>query len=119
MPPRRRSYTPRAAAVFASPSFWIYAKCCPGSMPSELAYFYSRTRAARKVIVVDLGFLGDTVHLVPALWELKDAYPQASLQVLTTSIGAEVLRLAPCVDRSWAIEMQPRKRSLKQQGQII
>jgi heptosyltransferase-3 len=88
-------------------------------MPSELAHFYSRTRAARKVIVVDLGFLGDTVHLVPALWELKTAYRDASLHVLTSSVGAEVLALAPCVDRAWAIEMQPQKRTLSQQWQIV
>ncbi len=84
-------------------------------MPFDLAHFYSRTRAARKVIVVDLGFLGDTVHLVPALLELKAAYSQASLHVLTTPVGAEVLQLAPCVDRAWALELQREKRTLAQQ----
>src|SRR6516164_731186 len=84
-------------------------------MPSDLAHFYSRTRAARKIIVVDLGFLGDTVHLVPALWELKEAYRQASLHVLTSAVGDEVLQLASCVDQAWPIEMQPEKRSLLEQ----
>jgi heptosyltransferase-3 len=88
-------------------------------MPSDLAHFYSKTRAARKVIVVDLGFLGDTVHLVPALWELKTAYSAASLQVLTTPVGAEVLRLVPCVDRGWAMELQRDKRTLRQQWRIV
>ena len=83
------------------------------------ANFYSKTRTARKVIVVDLGFLGDTVHLVPALWELKQAYPAAGLHVLTSMVGAEVLRLVPCVDKVWALEMQPAKRTLKQQWRII
>jgi ADP-heptose:LPS heptosyltransferase len=87
-------------------------------MPSDLAHFYSRTRAARKVIVVDLGFLGDTVHLVPALWELKAGYPEASLHVLSTPVGAGVLKLAPCVDRAWALELQREKRTLGQQWQI-
>lgn len=88
-------------------------------MPSDLAHFYSRTRAARKVIVVDLGFLGDTVHLVPALWELKSGYGQASLHVLTTPVGAQVLELAPCVDRAWAVELQREKRTLRQQWQVV
>ena len=57
-------------------------------MPTELVHFYSRTRTARKVIVVDLGFLGDTIHLIPALWDLKQAFQQASLQVMTTPLGA-------------------------------
>src|SRR5690349_7793144 len=88
-------------------------------MPSELAHFYSRTRAARKVIVVDLGFLGDTVHLIPALWELKTAYANESLHVLTSPIGAQVLRLAPCVERAWGVEMQRDKRSLLEQWRIV
>ena len=88
-------------------------------MPLDLAHFYSRTRAARKVIVVDLGFLGDTLHLIPALWELNNAYPQAHLHVLTSPVGAEVLSLVPCVERAWAIELQPPKRTLKQQCQIV
>ena len=33
--------------------------------------FFERTRAAKKIIVVDFGFLGDSVHLTPALWEIK------------------------------------------------
>lgn len=88
-------------------------------MPLELANFYSRTRAARKVIVVDLGFLGDTIHLVPALWEIKGAYPAASLHVATTPVGAEVLGLVPCVERAWGVELDRDKRSLRQQWQII
>ena len=45
-------------------------------MSSDPAHFYSRTRDARKIIVVDLGFLGDTISLAPALWELKRLYPK-------------------------------------------
>jgi len=88
-------------------------------MSSDLANFYSRTRTARKVIVVDLGFLGDTIHLVPALWELKRNYPQAELHVLTSRVGAQVLQLAPCVDRAWALEMSAQQRTLREQWQII
>lgn len=68
-------------------------------------HFYNTTRAARKIIVVDLGFLGDTVHLVPALRELRDAWPQAQLHVLTTRVGAEVLVLAPWVERTWVFPL--------------
>ena len=71
------------------------------------ATFADRTRAAAKVIVVDLGFLGDTVHLVPGLWEIKRQYPQAALHVLASPLGGEVLKLAPCVDRIWAMPLGP------------
>ena len=84
-------------------------------MSDNLANFYSRTRDARKVIVVDLGFLGDTVHLLPALHELKRNYARAELHALTSTVGCEVLGLATCVNRAWPIEMSRRKRSLRQQ----
>jgi heptosyltransferase-1 len=69
--------------------------------------FSERTRAARKIIVVDFGFLGDSVHLVPALWEIKRHYPQAELHTLSAVVGAELLKLAPCVDRAWAFPLTP------------
>jgi ADP-heptose:LPS heptosyltransferase len=70
--------------------------------------FLERTRAAKKVIVVDFGFLGDSVHLVPALWEIKAHYPEAQLHTLSAPVGAELLRLAPCVDRAWAFPLTPK-----------
>jgi ADP-heptose:LPS heptosyltransferase len=74
----------------------------PSPTPKD---FFSRSRAARKILVVDLGFLGDSVHLVPALWEIKRHYPAAELHTLSAPVGAEVLRLAPCVDRPWAFPL--------------
>ena len=41
----------------------------------DLNGFYETIRDAKKIIVVDLGFLGDTVHLVPALWESRTIIP--------------------------------------------
>lgn len=73
-------------------------------MPSS-ADFHRRSSSARKILVVDLGFLGDTVHLIPALWELRRNYPSASLHVLTTPVGASLLELVPCVDRAWAFPL--------------
>jgi ADP-heptose:LPS heptosyltransferase len=86
---------------------------------SDLSQFYSRTREARKVIVVDLGFLGDTIHLIPALWELKRNYARAELHLLTSSVGRDVLRLAPCVDRVWSLEMYRETRTLGEQVRVL
>jgi len=77
-------------------------------MKLALAHFYEQTRSARKIIVVDLGFLGDSVHLVPALWEIKEHYPEAQLHTLSATVGAELLALAPCVDRAWAFPLTPQ-----------
>jgi len=87
-------------------------------MSSDLAHFYSRTHQARKIIVVDLGFLGDTVHLVPALQELKRGYPRAELHVLTSTVGADVLRLVPAVDHAWSLKLHREERTLAEQWQV-
>jgi ADP-heptose:LPS heptosyltransferase len=70
--------------------------------------FLRRARDVKRIIVVDLGFLGDSVHLVPALWEIKRRWPQAELHTLSAAAGAELLRLAPCVDRAWAFPLTPQ-----------
>ena len=77
-------------------------------MPPAPASFYEQTKWARKIIVVDLGFLGDSVHLVPALWEIKRHYPEAQLHTLSATVGAELLGLAACVDRPWAFPLTPQ-----------
>ncbi len=88
-------------------------------MQTKPADFYQRTRAARKIIVVDLGFLGDSVHLVPALWEIKRNYPEAELHTLSATVGAELLKLAPCVDRAWAFPLTPKSPAWWQHWGII
>ncbi len=88
-------------------------------MQADPTTFCSRTRNARKVSVVELGFLGDTVHLVPTLWEIKRGYPQAALHVLTSTVGAQVLALVPCVDRAWSVEMHPETRTLSEQWRVL
>lgn len=71
------------------------------------ASFLARTRGARKLIVVDLGFLGDSIHLIPALWELQTAYADAEIHTLSAVVGAEALKLAPCVTKAWAFPLTP------------
>jgi heptosyltransferase-2/heptosyltransferase-3 len=53
----------------------------------------------KKILVVDLGFLGDTVHSVPALRAL--AATGAEVDVMTTPVGAEVLSMVPELHRIW------------------
>jgi ADP-heptose:LPS heptosyltransferase len=87
--------------------------------PPDLTNFYQQTRTAKKIVVVDLGFLGDTLHLVPALCEINRHYPGAAIHVLSTPVGAEVLQLAPCVSRAWPVVLDPVKRKMSDQWRLI
>ena len=58
----------------------------------------------KKVLVVDLGFLGDTVHSVPALRALSAQ--GARVDVMTTPVGAEVLSMVPELGRIWVTPLR-------------
>jgi len=88
-------------------------------MSSAPAHVYNETRNARKVIVVALGFLGDSVHLIPALWEVKRNYPTAELHVAATPLGCEVLRLVPCVQRVWPVARNPKRSNWRGDWQTV
>jgi ADP-heptose:LPS heptosyltransferase len=89
-------------------------------MPSPApASFRQQVRAAGKLLVVDFGFLGDSVQLIPTLCELKRHHPQAQLHVLTTRVGGEVLRMVPAVDRVWDVELMPDRRTLREQLNVL
>jgi len=62
--------------------------------------FLERTRHAKKVMVLDLGFLGDTVHLLPALWMVRQAYPQAELHCAVAEHVVSLKDCLPWVDRA-------------------
>lgn len=61
--------------------------------------FYEQARGARRLLVLDLGFLGDTVHLIPALHEMRRAWPEAELSVMVAEHVQDILRVVPGVDR--------------------
>lgn len=74
--------------------------------------FFSRTRAAKKIMVFDLGFLGDTVHLLPALWMVRQSYPQAELHVAVATHITSLMGCTPWVNRVWGYMRYPRHATL-------
>ncbi|MGE9295535.1 MAG: glycosyltransferase family 9 protein [Puniceicoccales bacterium] len=61
--------------------------------------FFECTRDVRRLLVLDLGFLGDTVHLFPALREIRNAYPEAELHVMAAEHVKHILQVVPGVDQ--------------------
>lgn len=84
-----------------------------------LPNFLERTRHARKVMVLDLGFLGDTVHLLPALWMVRQAYPQAELHVTVASHITSLMDCVPWVNRVWGYMRYPRHATLHENLQMV
>ena len=88
-------------------------------LSAEPAAFLDRTRAAKKVMVLDLGFLGDTVHLLPALWMVRQAYPHAELHVTVSAQVVSFMECTPWVDRVWGYMRYPRHATLHENIQFI
>ena len=61
--------------------------------------FYECIRGARKVLVLDLGFLGDTVHLIPVLWCIREALPGAELHVMVAEHVQSLLQVTKWINR--------------------
>ena len=59
-------------------------------------------------MLLDLGFLGDSIHLLPALWVLRQAYPDAELHVMVSEHVTTIMEVAPYVDRVWGYPRFPR-----------
>ena len=72
--------------------------------PSATPDFAVQSQSARRVLAIDIGGLGDVVHALPALWSVRQTYPQAELGVLVRSPFAALLKLAPWIDRVWGYD---------------
>jgi ADP-heptose:LPS heptosyltransferase len=81
--------------------------------------FLEKTRGARKVMVLDLGFLGDTVHLLPVLWMVRQAYPQAELHVAVADHIISLMTCLPWIDRAWGYPRFPKHATLRQNLQMV
>ncbi|MCX6928985.1 MAG: glycosyltransferase family 9 protein [Verrucomicrobia bacterium] len=81
--------------------------------------FLQKTRGARKVMVLDLGFLGDTVHLLPALWMVRQAYPHAELHAAVSDHVISLMACFPWVDRAWGYPRFPKHATLRQNLQMV
>ena len=90
-----------------------------GRMSANAEQFWARTQAARKVMVLDLGFLGDTVHLLPALWVVRQAYPQAELHVTVAAHITSLMDCVPWVNRVWGYMRYPRHATLRENLQMV
>ena len=72
----------------------------------------------KKVLWVDLGFLGDTVHSIPAIRAMAKA--GVRVDVMTTQVGSELLALVPEVHRTWVVPLKkPSPPPWKSLGMIL
>jgi len=60
--------------------------------------FYDRIKNSKKILYLDLGFLGDTIHQIPALSCIRKAFPDAQLDVMVAEHIKSILNVTPWID---------------------
>jgi heptosyltransferase-1 len=61
--------------------------------------FAEVTAGAKKILAIEVAGLGDIVHSLPALWALRQAYPQAELHCMVQECYASLMKMLPWIDR--------------------
>lgn len=61
----------------------------------------------KKILIIQLGDIGDVVWMIPALWAVKNAYPQAQLLILARYPNAEILLDDPHI--AGCFQVRPEK----------
>lgn len=78
------------------------------SLPQSADSFWTQSKDAKRLMVLDLGFLGDTVHLIPALWAIRQAWPKAELHVMVAEHIKSLMQVTPWVERVWGYPRFPK-----------
>lgn len=63
-----------------------------------------RGEQIRKILVIRLDDIGDVILATPVIRNLKEAFRDASLDILVKSSTAEIVENHPCVDRIWTLD---------------
>ena len=56
----------------------------------------------QKILVIKINMLGDMVTFLPALNSLRQGFKEAEITLLTTPVGAELVKASMLVDNIWA-----------------
>lgn len=77
-------------------------------MKNSAETFYNLISDKKKILVIDLGFLGDTIHLLPALWAIRQGLPHANIEVMVAEHIQSLMGLVPWIDKTSGYPRYPR-----------
>ena len=64
----------------------------------------------KKILVIDLAFIGDVILATPTMRALKVHFPNASLTMLTIPLTAEIAAMNPYVDEVLVYDKRGRDK---------
>jgi ADP-heptose:LPS heptosyltransferase len=85
----------------------------------QRASFVLETQSVKKIMVLDLGFLGDIIHSLPALWVIHQNYPTAELHIAVSIQVVSLFNVVPWIKKAWGYMRYPRHASLMENIRFI
>lgn len=82
---------------------------------NDIQDFFEQVKTARRLLVCDLGYLGDTIHLIPALYCIRQALPHTQLHVITADHVKDILNITPWVDKTMGYQRFEKRLSWSQE----
>ncbi|PKN76519.1 MAG: hypothetical protein CVU52_04465 [Deltaproteobacteria bacterium HGW-Deltaproteobacteria-10] len=74
----------------------------------------------KKILVIQLGDIGDVVWMIPSLWAIKNNHPQAQIMILTRYPNADVLLDDPRIEGIFYVRQEKRMQdSLRSSFDLI
>lgn len=73
----------------------------------------------KKILVVNLAFIGDVILATPVLRALKANYPQATIDLLTIPLAGEIAQRIPYVDQVRIYDKRGRHKKWSELWQLI
>ena len=70
-------------------------------------------------MVLDQGFLGDSIHLMPSVFRIRKCLPDCELHVMVEKRVVGLMELFPWVDKVWGYQRHPHSEPLWKQPQHI
>ena len=116
------SLSPELTAVSAIWQVWGWAQFIPGTMVDSGPMrddLIEADSGARRILVVRVGALGDTLMATPLVRLLHERHPEAEIDFLSSELAAPLLELNryltnlfPLRGRNWPISLSPEKSRL-------
>jgi ADP-heptose:LPS heptosyltransferase len=70
--------------------------------------FFNLISNKKKILVIDLGFLGDSIHLLPALWGIRQGLPDSYIEVMVADHIQSLMGLVPWIDKTSGYPRYPK-----------
>jgi len=70
--------------------------------------FFDQIPQHGKILVLDLGFLGDSIHLLPAVRHIRTCFPRAELSVMIAEHITPLLEATPWIDHPLGYPRYPK-----------